>query len=386
MYHTLSAIAYCHSKGVIHKDLKPENVMMSTAKDARGYAPTSEMHVVVVDFGLAEVFSDPTDTSRIVSGTPPYMAPEVWAGNFNKSCDIWSCGVMLFFLLSGRLPFVAQKLEDFPRAIAYEPDWAMMGGASEDAHSLCRKMLIKNCNHRPSAPDVLRERWFLTLGLSGVQKVDKPLDKIHLNALLKVAERTEFEKFVSRLVATQVDASEQRQVNEAFRAFDLDGDGLLSREELRRGLRKMSKTDSKQVEEVIDAMDVGNTGRISYSEFLAGVINLRGNKKEDQDKLLWIAWQAFSPDEQGRVKIASVQESLAARGMTVVDVPESFLEEMKKGGKASDYLTFESFKKLFAEDKTFRNASGKLVDFVDNVTGGRAQDLTKRVQRWFSKK
>merc|ERR1719510_2146397 len=99
---------------------------MSTTRDT----PVRDMHVVVVDFGLAEVFTHPTDRSGVVSGTPPYMAPEVWQGNFSKSCDVWSVGIMLFFLLAGRLPFMAQSVKDFPRELRGEPDWGMMGGAT----------------------------------------------------------------------------------------------------------------------------------------------------------------------------------------------------------------------------------------------------------------
>ncbi|CAE8591904.1 unnamed protein product, partial [Polarella glacialis] len=153
MQHTLSAIAYCHSKAVIHKDLKPENVMLSTTKDT----PVQDMHVVVVDFGLAEVFPSPTDRSDIVSGTPPYMAPEVWQGNFSKSCDVWSVGCMLFFLLSGRLPFVAATLKEFPKAVQMEPDWAAMGGATPEAQQMCRQMLQKLEHQRPTAQACLKD-------------------------------------------------------------------------------------------------------------------------------------------------------------------------------------------------------------------------------------
>merc|ERR1719247_3133437 len=105
MYQTISAIRYCHDKGVVHKDLKPENVMIATPKGT----PLEQMHVVVVDFGLSEVFSNPESRSNVVSGTPPYMAPEVWRGNSGRACDVWSCGVMLFFLLSGQFPFVGKN-------------------------------------------------------------------------------------------------------------------------------------------------------------------------------------------------------------------------------------------------------------------------------------
>lgn len=371
MQHTLSAIAYCHAKGVIHKDLKPENVMMSTERDT----PVAEMHVVVVDFGLSEVFSDPNDRSTIISGTPPFMAPEVWDRNFNKSCDIWSCGVMLFFLLSGRLPFMASRVEDFPRQLTQEPDWKLMGGATPDAHELCRKALTYAEHHRPTAQDCLKSRWFFNMGLVNPESngAKKALEKKEIDALMKVGQRTEFEKFVTRLVATQVDASQQKRVNEAFRAFDRDGDGLLSREELRQGLLQFGHSE-EHVDQVVDELDVGMTGRISYTEFLAGIINVRGRKSEEQDKLLWIAWQQFSPDEQGRVKTSDVQDALAARGMTVADLPDKFIEELRRD--ASGYMTFEGFKKLMSKDTSSSVMSHIMTAMTSNTRSA-------RLLRWF---
>ncbi|CAE7738843.1 CPK4 [Symbiodinium sp. CCMP2456] len=155
MQHTLSAIAYCHSKAVIHKDLKPENVMLSTTRDT----PVAQMHVVVVDFGLAEVFANSTDRSDVVSGTPPYMAPEVWQGNFSKSCDVWSAGCMLFFLLSGRLPFIAATVKEFPKAVQQEPDWAPALAHSSRRSLLCELVILLDLgrdgrSHPGSAADL----------------------------------------------------------------------------------------------------------------------------------------------------------------------------------------------------------------------------------------
>lgn len=370
MQHTLSAIAYCHEKGVIHKDLKPENVMVSTAKDK----PVSEMHVVIVDFGLSEVFTHPTDRSNIVSGTPPYMAPEVWAGNFNKACDLWSCGVMLFFLLSGRLPFMAQRVEDFPGQVNnVEPDWAKMGGASPEAHTLCRKMLAKRWDMRPSAQNALKERWFMSCGLAA-EATTPQIARFQLDALMKVNQRSEFEKFVTRLVATQVDTSKFKDVNEAFAAFDIDGDGQLSRDELRQGLMRLN-APTDDVDLLFEELDVGQTGRISYTEFLAGVINLRGKKTEEQDRFLWIAWQQFSPDENGRVTTAAVQDALAARGMTVADLPEKFLQQLSRD--AAGYMTFDSFKRLFGAESS--------TSVFENIAD-RGKTRGARFLRWLMKK
>eukprot|EP00929_Paragymnodinium_shiwhaense_P117940 TRINITY_DN8942_c0_g1_i1.p1 TRINITY_DN8942_c0_g1~~TRINITY_DN8942_c0_g1_i1.p1 ORF type:complete len:869 (+),score=198.61 TRINITY_DN8942_c0_g1_i1:130-2736(+) len=368
LQHVLSALAYCHSKSVIHKDLKPENVMLSTSKGT----PIEEMHVVVVDFGLAEMFDNPDDRSKVISGTPPYMAPEVWAGNFSKSCDIWSVGCMMFFLLSGRLPFLAKKVEDFPQAVQKEPEWQLMGGATAEAMHFCKSTLKKQEAERPTARDALKDAWFVRLGVDvngGLRTLSQP----EIQSLLSVNDRTPFQKFVERLVATQIESSQQKSVNDAFLALDQDGDGMLSREELREGLAKFA-VNPNHLDQVIDDLDIGKTGSVSYSEFLAGVINLRGMRPEEQDKLLWVAWQQFLPDEDGRVKTSSIQEALATRGMTVANLPEEFLDALSQ--QNSGYLEFDAFKKCLLSD-----SSGTVIKSLseDKARGG-------KLMRWMMRR
>lgn len=373
MQHTLSAVAYCHSKGVIHKDLKPENVMLSTPR----HTPVQDMHVVVVDFGLSEVFAHPTARSETVSGTPPYMSPEVWQGNFSKSCDVWSVGCMLFFLLSGRLPFVASTLKEFPKAVQAEPDWQAMGGATPDAQDICRQMLQKLENTRPSAQECLKHKWFQDRGLAAGGNPVRALDSSQIQSLLAVGQRSEFEKFVTRFVATQMDASQQKSVNEAFRSFDTDGDGQLSAEELRQGLCHFG-ANAQQVEQVIRELDVGRTGQVSYTEFLAGIINLRGKQPEDQDRLLWIAWQQFRPDKFGTVKVQDIQNALATRGMTVAEMPEGFLAALNK--EHTGFISFDAFKQLLLAD-----TSGQI---AQALTGdqGKENGRGAKMLRWIMQK
>jgi len=345
MQHTLSAVAYCHSRGVIHKDLKPENVMMSSSKGAC----VEDVHVVVVDFGLAQMFEGDMARGTEIAGTPPFMAPEVWAGNFSKSCDVWSCGVMLFFMLSGTYPFMAQRLQDFPAAVQKDPNWQLIGGASGEANMITFQMLQKTEAERPSAQELLKDRWFVKHHLGQVSSSEA---KSIGNALVQVGQRTQFEKFVSRLVATQLDAGQLRKVNEAFRAFDTDKDGMLSRDELEKGLNLLGATP-EEARRTADELDVGRTGRISYTEFLAGIVDFRRKSPEEKDKLLWLAWQQFNPDKNGVVKTSDVQDALAARGMTVTEMPRGFLLQLQKrndSGTGPKTMSFECFKNLFQGD------------------------------------
>lgn len=353
LQHTLSAIAYSHQKGVVHKDLKPENIMLSTPRGTRA----RDIHVVVVDFGLAEMFHRHNDRSKVVSGTPPYMAPEVWNGNSGKSCDVWSCGVILFYLLAGRLPFVAARAEDFARiTVIQEPDWMLMGGASREALGICKDMLAKQEQFRPTATAALNSPWFVKLRLArGSNRGARTLSPDQISSLKDLGERTEFEKFFTRLVATQIGASQQQSVNEVFRALDTNGDGILSCRELGQGLLALGVSQG-HAEWVVDELDVGGKGEISYTEFLAGFLNLQAQSPAEQDRLLRIAWLQFSPDERGLVHMNSIQDALAARGMTVADIPSELLNALRRD--ASGTVTFKCFRDLLLEGKRRSKARG----------------------------
>lgn len=98
-------LKYLHEKGVCHRDLKPENFLFSSNSEGS--------EIKIIDFGLSRYLDEISEESdgifgselQTVCGTANYLAPEVIKGKYDKRCDIWSLGVLLYFLLSGELPF-----------------------------------------------------------------------------------------------------------------------------------------------------------------------------------------------------------------------------------------------------------------------------------------
>ncbi len=114
----MSALQYCHSNGVVHWDLKPENFIMISPKDP--------FTLKIIDFGLSWTFNNervlkelPSDDGnrkwktwavlKTKAGTPFYIAPEVLTGNYSEKCDVWSAGVILYILLCGYPPFYGES-------------------------------------------------------------------------------------------------------------------------------------------------------------------------------------------------------------------------------------------------------------------------------------
>ena len=98
MCQVVSAINFMHKKKMAHRDMKPENILL-TSKDSTRY------EIKVTDFGFS-CFYDPGKKLSLALGTPRFMAPELVMGmSYNESVDIWSIGVITYMLLSGRFPF-----------------------------------------------------------------------------------------------------------------------------------------------------------------------------------------------------------------------------------------------------------------------------------------
>merc|ERR1712137_48492 len=107
----VSAVDYCHSRGVCHRDLKPENLLL----DENG-------NLKVSDFGLSALWDSRRQDGLLhtTCGTPAYVAPEIInkKGYDGEKADIWSCGVILFVLLAGYLPFQDSNLMEMYRKIS----------------------------------------------------------------------------------------------------------------------------------------------------------------------------------------------------------------------------------------------------------------------------
>ena len=103
------ALAFAHRAGVVHRDVKPANVMFDPATDS----------VKLTDFGLARAVDAEATRSGVLLGSPAYMAPEMLAGaRADAAGDLYSLGVLLFELLTGRLPFEADTMGALLRAMA----------------------------------------------------------------------------------------------------------------------------------------------------------------------------------------------------------------------------------------------------------------------------
>lgn len=97
----LLAVNHMHNSYVCHRDLKPENIL---------YAGDQ---IKVADFGISNKFGDSKELEMSsVVGTPHYVAPEVLSKRYGKECDLWSLGVILFVLLSGKMPFDGEDVKD----------------------------------------------------------------------------------------------------------------------------------------------------------------------------------------------------------------------------------------------------------------------------------
>ncbi|XP_006657037.1 CBL-interacting protein kinase 25-like [Oryza brachyantha] len=156
----VSALAYCHARGVFHRDIKPDNLLLDEKWDLK-----------VADFGLSAL----PDTERregylqTVCGTPMYIAPEVFSrrGYDGAKADVWACGVVLYVLVTGRRPFPDYNVTQLYRMIN-QFKFHCPASFSIDLVRLFRRLLHPNPERRISIPEIMETRWFRKGGFKEV--------------------------------------------------------------------------------------------------------------------------------------------------------------------------------------------------------------------------
>lgn len=148
-------VRYLHSFGIVHRDLKLENVMMSDMND--GAIPK------IVDFGLSKIIG-PNEKANEPFGTVGYVAPEVLKQNpYSFSCDVWSIGCIFYALISGSLPFDSSSEKETKRmtveepVVYTEPAWKT---ASAECKDIIMKLLAKDPTQRITLDKAVQHKFF----------------------------------------------------------------------------------------------------------------------------------------------------------------------------------------------------------------------------------
>eukprot|EP00249_Psilotum_nudum_P012504 c23824_g1_i2 orf=266-1411(-) len=261
----IHAVDYCHSRGVYHRDLKPENLLLASNGDLK-----------VSDFGLSTLSQQRQGDGLLhtICGTPNYVAPEVIKekGYDGARADLWSCGIILYVLLAGFLPFDESNIITLYRKID-QADFAFPSWFSAGAKKLISRILDPNSLTRITIPEILEDEWF-KFGYSPIECFEKGIE---LDAVFSTSEAKE--------------ESRPALIN----AFDiismskgLDLSGLFKEREVL--LKSETRFSSKHPAKVI----------VSRIEDFASSLGIAVRRKNYKMKL-----QITKPGRKGRVSVAA---------------------------------------------------------------------------------
>ena len=272
MKQIFSAVDFCHQKGIIHRDLKPENILIESEEEANKEFFT----IKIIDFGTSGKLKK-GEMFNLNVGTPLYISPEVLNNNYNEKCDIWSCGVIMYMMLSGQPPFKGENDEEIYQSIKkakFNFDDEIWDGISSEAKDLIKNLLKKDINERYSAKEALRHPWMTKF------KRNKNIDKKKLNEVVmnlkKFSATLKLQQLALAYIVHNLIAKEDCDfLREVFIIFDESGSGKLTKDQLIKGLNNVltQEESEKEVNRLMKLIDVDGNGFIEYEEFLRAGLN-----------------------------------------------------------------------------------------------------------------
>ena len=306
IFQILSAINYCHNMKIIHRDLKPENILI-VDRDKNGYP-----RVKICDFGTSKMFEKGAVQRKLV-GSSYYIAPEVLKKHYDEKCDIWSCGVILYILLSGRPPFGGENDKEIMERVAigkFDLQSSPFNKVSRSCIDLIQKLLIMDPKKRISAEEALKHSWFKenkSKELFNQIKDESTLKKLIAN--LKAYKRDSIiqETALAYLVHNFPQMKDVVNACKLFNQIDVNGDGKINKQELFKGLQSKIKSDTleQDVEQIYKNIDMDNNGYIEYEEFVRAAVS---KERFLNENVLRFAFRYFDKDGSGEITFDEIED------------------------------------------------------------------------------
>lgn len=334
----LKALSFCHSKGIVHRDIKPENILFAKNGD---YSTLK-----LIDFGLA---TNVVKKEKKSVGSPYYMSPEIIKGKFGPKTDLWSVGVMLFYMLVGKFPFEGESHAELFANIQnnkYDEISLKKARCSADAKNLVDKLLVKNEKKRYGIDEALSHPWFK-------KNEEDAAKNSHINinlidVMTSFANKTNFQKEICFYISKIVNNKETSYYREYFNKLDICNTGMLTINEISKALQDLNPniTDD-EIEYLWDGLDFHKDGELNYTEFLAALI---GDTEMYKEENLVKAFEFFEDNNHnGFISFDSVIKANQAYNL-VID--EAKIKEVFAKVGENNKMNFNQFKKAVAGNDT----------------------------------
>ena len=343
----LSCVNYFHSKNIVHRDLKLENILLHDSDYS---------NVKIIDFGLSKSLRKGQKLSDTV-GTPYYVCPEMLCKEkYDYKCDVWSVGVIAFMLLGGYPPFDGDSDKEIFEAIEKgelmqnDQVWEQV---SDEALEFILFLLEPNASWRPTAAEALEHPWLAKQRETTVRRC--ATRRSSLRSSLTELKQFQSSKCLLRQAASAVLASQHQHDDEvkgigrAFQCLDRSCSGELSKLDFQNVLTAVFGDDSEEFktpedEEALVGLDIDNlfvqvnvsrSGCINYSEFIGACLLQKSTVDESRIQQVF---KIFDRHDKGYISRKDLQEVLCGDCNTI----DKIIRQADRSG--AGIISYEDFR------------------------------------------
>jgi calcium-dependent protein kinase len=328
----LSAVNYLHMNNLVHRDLKPENIVLSGDR------------VKLIDFGTTTQLSASKHLkSRL--GTIYYIAPEVLNQDYNEKCDVWSCGVILYILLIGFPPFNGENDQEiYKEVLKAKVDFRIheFRNISVYAKNLIKSMLNIDPKMRISTSAALKSEWLLYTNSTDPSD-ELPYNNAALENIKTFSLKTKMQRAIYYFIINHLTCQADRNdLDKAFKALDLNQDGVISKHEIIIGLKKANLyLSAKEVNALMSRIDQNNDNTINYTEFIGAAID---RQKVLSEEMIVKCFKMFDKDKSGKISISEFKAILHEKNAGADNAWENMIQEIDKNGDGE--IEFNEFRDI----------------------------------------
>lgn len=325
----LLAINYLHTNGIVHRDLKPENFLFQGTE------------LKLIDFGFSKRFvkqvnCDKTENyMNTLVGTAQYLAPEVLRGKYDQKCDMWSIGVIVYFMLSGTLPFVgSNNKECFKKILKGEFTFAdiQWKDVSSRAKKFICQLLKNNPKKRLSAKRALRHKWLRE------DELPMNISYSYIFSIKNIYYQSEFKKYVVQVLVRYLCTEEIKDITATFFNINDSNTGVICVSELEKALKRLDP--NAEINDIYKLFT--EHGQITYSNFVAAAMFTR----PVSESILTRGFRVLSCSENAFITPVSFHNALKFIGKSVSKLKTSrMISELDPA--EIEKLSYKEFRSIF---------------------------------------